>query len=99
MPTLPGTREASTGVPLRTASMMHVGAAFHAAGVHQHVRALDAPAHCFVRQAAEPAVVRAFGGRGPGLLAQRGVERVADVVDQDAGLVLEQPRRAHQRLG
>ena len=34
----------------------HVGAAFHAAGVHQHVGALDAPARGRVRQRAEPAV-------------------------------------------
>ena len=68
-----------------------MGSAFHAAGVHQHLRALDAPARGFVRQPAQPAVARAFGGAGPSLSAQLRVQRIADVVDKNIRVVLEQP--------
>jgi hypothetical protein len=76
----------------------HVGAAFGAAGVHQHVRGLDAAARGRVRQAAEPAVVRAGGHGGARFVAERGFQRVAGVVDQDAFGIAEQARGGEQGL-
>ena len=71
---------------------------FHAAGVHQHVCALDALACGGARQAAEPAVVRAVKRGLARGLAQRRLQRMADVVDADALVGAQQAGGLEQRL-
>ncbi|MDT4863749.1 hypothetical protein FQZ97_984700 [compost metagenome] len=73
-----------------------VGTAFHAAGVHQHMGALDTGTRGRVRLAAEPAVVRAIGRGLARGFAQRRVERFADVVDEDAFVGADQARGFEQ---
>ena len=51
--------------------------------------ALNAAARGLMRQAAQPAELGACGGRGPGLFAQRGIQRIADVVDEQRVVVLQ----------
>ena len=62
-----------------------MGATLHAAGVHQHVGLLDAPARGRMRQATQPAVGRLGRGQRGGGGTQRRVQRPADVVEQDVG--------------
>ena len=76
----------------------HVRTALDAAGVHQHMGALNVPARGRMRLPAQPAVMRAGGGRGPGLLAQGSIERLADVVDEKTRFTGQQLRRLKQGL-
>jgi hypothetical protein len=73
-----------------------VGTTFHAAGVHQHMRTLDAASGGFVRLRAQPAVVRAGLCSGLGGLAQRSIQRRADVVNPDARSSRDGLRRSHE---
>ena len=57
---------------------------FHAAGVHQHVRVLDAAARGGVVERAQPAVARLLARQARGLLADCSVERRANVIDRTA---------------
>ncbi len=77
----------------------HVGATFNPAGVHQHMRALYVSARGCVRLAVQPAVQRACGGGCLSLLAQVCVQRLTDVVDEQATFARQQMRCFKQRFG
>ena len=62
----------------------HMGATFYAAGVHQHMRALYVPARGHVWLATQPAVQRACDGGCLSLLAQVCVQRLTDMVYEQA---------------
>jgi hypothetical protein len=71
-------------------------AAFHAAAVHQQVRALDALAGWGMGQSPQPAVRRALRLCGLCGFAQRRVKGCADVVDEHARIQRQPTRGGHQ---
>ena len=66
-----------------------MGAAFYSAGMYQHMCALNMPARGCVRLTVQPAVQRAFGGGCLSLLAQICVQRLTDMVDEQATRALQ----------
>ena len=98
-------REASTGVPLRTASMTTCAPPSMRLACTSTWARLDAATHCAVRQAAQPAklrllrLLRLLRGQRRGFDAERRIEHGADVVEADVAALGQQARRGQEVCG
>ena len=76
-----GLEDLGTGHPCRVVRL----------AMHQHMGALNVPARGRMRLPAQPAVMRAGGGRSPGLLAQGSIEATEVGVTTTVGAFIRAP--------